>query len=47
MSFGELEEFGVDVQRRNALSVPRADLSRIVADRLRQWEQRFEPSKEK
>lgn len=41
MSFGEIEEFGADVQRRFVLEQHGADLQRIVTERLAQWEQRF------
>jgi SpoVK/Ycf46/Vps4 family AAA+-type ATPase len=39
-SYSELEEFGLDVARRAALSVPDADLKRIVKERLRLWQER-------
>jgi len=45
MSFSELEEFSLDVQRRHTLALPDTDLGRIVDDRLKQWEQRFSPTK--
>ncbi len=41
LSFSELEQFGLDVQRRYVLSVPDGDSRRIIAERLAQWEQRF------
>lgn len=41
MSFSELEQFGLDVQRRYVLSLPNGDIRRIVNDRLDQWEERF------
>jgi SpoVK/Ycf46/Vps4 family AAA+-type ATPase len=44
VSFSDLEQFSLDVQRRFVLDLPGADLGRIVEDRLRQWEQRFSPS---
>ena len=40
-SFSDLEQFCEDVQRRYVLAMPAADLKRIVADRLRQWQSRF------
>lgn len=40
-SFAELEQFGLDVQRRYILALPKADVRRIVDERLTQWEQRF------
>jgi SpoVK/Ycf46/Vps4 family AAA+-type ATPase len=43
VSFSDLEQFGLDVQRRFVLDLPGADLGRIVEDRLKQWEQRFSP----
>lgn len=45
VSFSELEQFGLDVQRRYVLALPEADLRRIVEERLEQWEQRFSPAK--
>lgn len=45
MSFSELEEFGIDVQRRFTLALPEGDLRRIVNERLKQWGQRFSPTK--
>ena len=45
LSFSELEQFGQDVQRRYVLSLPDADVRRIVDERLRQWEQRFRLAK--
>jgi SpoVK/Ycf46/Vps4 family AAA+-type ATPase len=41
LSFSELEEFRMDVQRRYTLALPEADVRRIVEDRVKQWEQRF------
>jgi SpoVK/Ycf46/Vps4 family AAA+-type ATPase len=43
-SFSELEQFGMDVQRRFVLALPDADLRKITEERLRQWEDRFTPS---
>lgn len=43
VSFGELEEFLLDVQRRSVLSLPSADLKAIVAAALEQWERRYRP----
>lgn len=43
-SFSELEQFGLDVQRRYVLALPNADLRRITEERLKQWEERFNPS---
>ena len=40
-SFAELEDFALDVQRRYVLSLPEADLRKIVRERLAQWKARF------
>lgn len=44
VSFSELEQFGLDVQRRYILSLPKADLRRIVQERLDQWGHRVKPA---
>ena len=44
MSFSELEQFSLDVQRQYVLSLPDGDLRRIVRERLRQWRHRFVPA---
>jgi len=41
LSFSEIEQFGLDVQRRYVLGLPDSDLRKIVEERLKQWEQRF------
>jgi SpoVK/Ycf46/Vps4 family AAA+-type ATPase len=41
LSFSELEQFSLDVQRRYVLALPDADLRRIVGERLKQWNERF------
>ena len=41
LSFSEIEQFGLDVQRRYVLTLPNADIRKIVEERLKQWEQRF------
>jgi AAA+ superfamily predicted ATPase len=41
LSYSEIEQFGLDVQRRYVLGLPDADLRRIVEERLKQWEERF------
>lgn len=41
LSFSELEQFGLDVQRRYVLTLPESDIRRIVSERLAQWEKRF------
>jgi len=40
-SFSDLEQFCEDVQRRYVLALPDANLRRIVAERLKQWQARF------
>jgi AAA+ superfamily predicted ATPase len=47
LSFSELEQFGLDVHRRYLLSLPDADIRRIVSERLAQWKERFTLSKMK
>ena len=47
LSFSELEQFGLDVQRRHVLSLPEGDVRRIVGERLAQWDERFSPPKMK
>lgn len=42
-SFAELEDFGLDVQRRFILAQPGADAKKIVRERLAQWKDRFTP----
>lgn len=41
LSFAELEEFCLDVQRRSVLEAPAQSTKSIVASRLAQWGQRF------
>ena len=41
LSFAEIEQFGLDIQRRYVLTLPSADIKKIVEERLKQWEQRF------
>jgi SpoVK/Ycf46/Vps4 family AAA+-type ATPase len=41
LSFSELEQFSLDVQRQYVLGLPDADIRKIVGERLRQWQQRF------
>jgi len=43
LSFAEIEEFCMDVQRRYVLSLPQEDLKPIVAERLKQWKARYCP----
>jgi SpoVK/Ycf46/Vps4 family AAA+-type ATPase len=40
-NFSDLEQFCEDIQRRYVLSLPEANLKRIVAERLKQWRSRF------
>lgn len=43
-SFAELEEFVADVFRRHVLSLPDAGMKKIVAQRVAQWQGRFQPN---
>ncbi len=45
LSFSELEQFGLDVQRRHVLSLPNSNLRRITSQCLKQWEARFSPGR--
>ena len=47
LSFSELEQFGLDIQRRHILSIPNSDLKSIVKERLVQWESRYSLNKKK
>ena len=40
LSFAELEQFGLDVQRHYVLRLPDGDVRAIVTERLRQWRKR-------
>jgi hypothetical protein len=40
-TFSDLEQFCEDIQRRYVLTLPSANLKRIVAERLKQWQARF------
>jgi SpoVK/Ycf46/Vps4 family AAA+-type ATPase len=42
-SFAELEDFGLDVSRRIVLAQGEADIKRILAARLRHWQERYSP----
>lgn len=44
-SYSELEEFTTDIARRYVLTLPDANLKRIVAERLDQWQRRPRPRK--
>jgi len=45
LSFSELEQFSLDVQRRYILALPDADIPRITRERLAQWQDRFSLNK--
>lgn len=47
LSFSEIEQFGLDVQRRHILALPNDDVRKIVSDCLKQWKARFSLSQEK
>lgn len=40
LSFSELDQFGQDVQRQYVLTLPGAEIQRIINDRLKQWQNR-------
>ncbi|KAE8561048.1 MULTISPECIES: AAA family ATPase [Paenibacillus] len=42
LSFAEIEQFTLDIQRRYVLSLPNSNLKTIIRDRLKQWEARYE-----
>lgn len=46
ISFGELEQFALDVQRRHVLALPDGNIRSIVAGRLKQWAARVKPRRE-
>ncbi len=37
LSFAEIEQFALDIQRRYVLTMPNSDIRAIVAERLKQW----------
>ena len=41
LSFSELEQFALDVQRQYVLTLPESDVRTIVTERLKQWQGRF------
>jgi SpoVK/Ycf46/Vps4 family AAA+-type ATPase len=43
LSYGELEEFALDIARQKVLATPDANVRRIVGERLKQWKHRFKP----
>ncbi len=45
LSFAEIEQFGLDLQRRYVLALPDADIRKILEERLRQWGHRVSPTK--
>ncbi len=44
LSFAELEQFALDVQRRYVLAMPNADMRDIVGDRLKLWASQATPT---
>lgn len=44
LSFSELEQFTLDVQRQYVLQLPEGDVRSIISDRLKQWGHRFSVS---
>lgn len=44
LSFAELEQFTLDVQRRYVLMMPAADIRSIISERLKQWTHRATPT---
>lgn len=40
LSFSELEQFALDVQRQYVLRLPESDIRKIIRDRLKQWQHR-------
>jgi len=46
-SFGEIEEFALDVQRRHVLTAPDSDPEALLRERLTQWRARYAPSPER
>ena len=40
LSFAELEQFGLDIQRQYVLRLPEEDVGNIVAERLKEWQMR-------
>ena len=43
LSFSDLEQFALSVQRQVVLEIPEADVPRIITQRLRQWKNRHSP----
>ena len=41
LSFSEIEQFGLDIQRRYILALPDVNMHKIIEGRLEQWAQRF------
>ncbi len=41
LSFAEIEQFALDVQRRYVLTMPNSDVRSIVSERLKQWNSRI------
>ena len=44
LSFSDLEQFALDVQRQHVLTLPHGDVRAIVAERLKQWQCRVPAS---
>lgn len=44
LSFAELEQFCLDVQRHHVLNLPESDVRAIVGERLQQWRKRVPPT---
>ncbi|MBF0147193.1 MAG: AAA family ATPase [Magnetococcales bacterium] len=40
LSFSDMEQFALDIQRRYVISIPKGDLKRIITERLAQWRHR-------
>ena len=43
ISFSELEQFGLDIQRRYVLSQPDGDIGKIIRERFEQWDKKVQP----
>ena len=44
LSFAELEQFCLDIQRHHVLNLPESDVRAIVGERLQQWRKRVPPA---
>lgn len=45
LSFAELEQFALDVQRQYVLNLPSSNIKKITSARLKQWKSRSKPAK--